>query len=49
VRHSPWQVDGRPATECIREHWASHRPAIYKHVGADRARSVQCGTYGCRR
>ncbi|HEX7048875.1 MAG TPA: hypothetical protein VF188_01585 [Longimicrobiales bacterium] len=29
----PWDYYGRPAVECIREHWLRHRPALYERVG----------------
>lgn len=29
----PWDYYGRPATECIREHWRKHREELYERVG----------------
>jgi hypothetical protein len=31
-RDVPWRYYGRPAIECIREHWERHRPALYERV-----------------
>ncbi|HEV2148083.1 MAG TPA: hypothetical protein VGR37_11825 [Longimicrobiaceae bacterium] len=32
-RSLPWDYYGRPATECLREHWQRHRDALYERVG----------------
>lgn len=32
-RHLPWDYYGRPAVECIREHWERLRPVLYDRVG----------------
>jgi hypothetical protein len=29
----PWDYYGRPATECVREHWRMHHDAVEKNVG----------------
>lgn len=29
----PWNYYDRPATECVREHWARHRDTLYERVG----------------
>jgi hypothetical protein len=29
----PWDYYGRPATECVREHWRAHRSALRENVG----------------
>jgi hypothetical protein len=29
----PWSYYDRPATECVREHWARHRDTLYERVG----------------
>lgn len=31
----PWEFYGRPATECVREHWARHRAELYRRVGIE--------------
>lgn len=31
--HLPWDYYGRPAVECLREHWARLRGEMYAHVG----------------
>jgi hypothetical protein len=32
ARNLPWALDGRPASEYIREHWRRHRKALYERV-----------------
>jgi hypothetical protein len=32
-RWLPWSYYDRPATECVREHWARHRDTLYARVG----------------
>lgn len=32
-RWLPWDYYGRPATECVREHWGRHREELYARVG----------------
>lgn len=32
-RWLPWSYYDRPATECVREHWARHRDTLYERVG----------------
>lgn len=31
--HLPWDYYGRPAVECIREHWERVKPELYERVG----------------
>jgi hypothetical protein len=33
ARSFPWELDGRPAEEHIRENWEAHRPELYARVG----------------
>ncbi|HVJ95021.1 MAG TPA: hypothetical protein VM580_34820 [Labilithrix sp.] len=33
ARDLGWQLDGRPASEFVREHWHKHRPELYARVG----------------
>lgn len=33
TKSMPWSLNGRPATEYIREHWERHRNAVYERVG----------------
>jgi hypothetical protein len=33
ARHIPWDYYGRPADDCMTEHWQRHRPALYQRVG----------------
>ncbi len=33
AKQLPWSLDGRPAVDYIREHWARQRPALYERVG----------------
>lgn len=28
-----WQLKGRPAVECIQDHWQRHRAALYRQIG----------------
>jgi hypothetical protein len=37
VRQLPWQLDGRAATEYIRDNWLRHRHTLYERVGAGAA------------
>lgn len=30
-----WSLGGKPASTLIREHWASHRAALYERVGLE--------------
>ncbi len=32
-RSLPWDFEGRPATEFVREHWRRHRASLYARVG----------------
>lgn len=32
ARNLPWDLDGRPASDYIREHWRRHRKALYDRV-----------------
>jgi hypothetical protein len=40
-RHLPWDFYGRPAVECIREHWSRMRPLLYERVGIEPVRSTE--------
>lgn len=33
ARHLPWNYYGRPAVDCLREHWARVRPAVEARLG----------------
>lgn len=33
ARSAPWELDGRPAVEHIRDHWKRHRDVLYERVG----------------
>lgn len=39
-RWLPWDYDGRPATECVREHWRTHHDALYEKVGISASRQA---------
>ncbi|HEU4643130.1 MAG TPA: hypothetical protein VFS44_11810 [Gemmatimonadaceae bacterium] len=34
VRHAPWELDGRPAVEWLREHWLRWREEVLARTGA---------------
>jgi hypothetical protein len=34
AKRLPWELEGRPAVEYVREHWLRHRGAIARRVGA---------------
>lgn len=33
ARQLPWQLDGRPATDYLKEHWERHRGAVRERIG----------------
>lgn len=36
ARQLPWSLEGRPASEYVREHWQRHRPALYDRIAPGR-------------
>jgi hypothetical protein len=42
-RWLPWEYHGRPATACVREHWRTHREALYEKVGLLASGTVRTG------
>lgn len=35
ARDLGWELDGRPASELVRDHWARHRPELHARVGLE--------------
>lgn len=46
TKHIPWSLNGRSATEYIREHWERHRGTIYEKIGIAPEHPVPAGLSG---